>query len=65
MTKTIRKGGEYLLRDTPCEDVFTPEDFSDEQKQIAETTEQFVLNEILPHIDNINTFLRLGDLYRL
>ena len=54
MTKTIRKGGEYLLRDTPCEDVFTPEDFSDEQKQIAETTEQFVLNEILPHIDEID-----------
>jgi len=54
MTKKILKGGEYLIRDVPCEDIFTPEDFSDEQRQIAETTEQFVENEILPHIEEID-----------
>ena len=42
MSKKILAGGEYLITETPCADVFTPEDFSDEQRAIAETTEQFV-----------------------
>ncbi len=54
MTEKILKGGEYLIVDVSCEDVFTPEDFSDEQKQIAETTEQFIQNEIIPHIEEID-----------
>ncbi len=53
MNKQILKGGEYLVAETPCEAVFTPEDFSDEQRAIAETTTQFVENEIFPHIDEI------------
>jgi alkylation response protein AidB-like acyl-CoA dehydrogenase len=53
MNKRILKGGEYLVTETPCEAVFTPEDFSDEQRAIAETTTQFVENEILPHIEEI------------
>jgi alkylation response protein AidB-like acyl-CoA dehydrogenase len=53
MNKRILKGGEYLVAETPCEAVFTPEDFSDEQRAIAETTTQFVENEILPHIEEI------------
>ena len=53
MAKKIMKGGEYLITETPCEDVFTPEDFSDEQRQMGETTEQFVTNEIVPHIEEI------------
>jgi alkylation response protein AidB-like acyl-CoA dehydrogenase len=53
MTKKILKGGEYLVAETPCDAVFTPEDFSDEQRAIAETTTQFVENEIFPHIEEI------------
>jgi len=53
MTDTIMKGGEYLIAETACEDIFTPEDFSDEQRQFAETTEQFVENEIVPHLEDI------------
>ena len=30
--KTILKGGEYLLTSTDPEDVFTPEDYTEEQK---------------------------------
>ncbi|MDT8445149.1 MAG: acyl-CoA dehydrogenase family protein, partial [Desulfuromonadales bacterium] len=37
----------------PCEAVFTPEDFSDEQRAIAATTTQFVENEIFPHLEEI------------
>ncbi|NNK96795.1 MAG: acyl-CoA dehydrogenase [Desulfobacterales bacterium] len=54
MTEKILKGGEYLITETPCESVFTPEDFSDEQRQFAETTEQFIKNEIFPHIEEID-----------
>lgn len=47
-------GGEYLIAETPCENVFTPEDFTDEQRQMGETTEQFIANEISPHIEEID-----------
>lgn len=54
MAGKLLKGGEYLVAETPCEEVFTPEDFSDEQRQMGETTEQFIKNEILPHIEEID-----------
>jgi alkylation response protein AidB-like acyl-CoA dehydrogenase len=54
MTKKILKGGEYLIHDVSCGEIFTPEDFSDEQRQIGATTEQFVANEIMPHLDEID-----------
>lgn len=53
MTRKILKGGEYLVAVVDCQEVFTPEDFSDEQRAIGETTEQFVQNDILPHIEEI------------
>jgi alkylation response protein AidB-like acyl-CoA dehydrogenase len=48
MTGNICNGGEYLVKNVDYRDVFTPEDFTDEQKQIAETTDQFIASEILP-----------------
>ncbi|NOY14157.1 MAG: acyl-CoA dehydrogenase [Deltaproteobacteria bacterium] len=54
MSEHIYKGGEYLVTEVGCDEIFTPEEFSDEQKQIAETTEQFVANEIVPHIEEID-----------
>jgi len=54
MADTLLKGGEYLIAEVKAEDVFTPEDFSDEQRQFGETTEQFVANEILPRIEEID-----------
>ncbi|MDK9709091.1 MAG: acyl-CoA dehydrogenase family protein [Desulforhopalus sp.] len=48
MGKKIINGGEYLLRAVACSEVFTPEDFTDEHKQIAQTTEDFVAAEIMP-----------------
>jgi len=53
MAERIFKGGEYLVAEVTKDDVFTPEDFTDEQRQIAETTEQFVINDILPHAEEI------------
>ncbi len=54
MAEKILNGGEYLIAETSCEDVFTPEDFTDEQRQMGETTEQFVAAEIVPHIEEID-----------
>ncbi len=53
MTENILKGGEYLISEISCADIFTPEDFTDEQRQMGQTTEQFVQNEIMPHHDEI------------
>ena len=33
--------------------MFTPEDFTDEQKMIAKTTEDFVDKEVLPQVENL------------
>ena len=41
-------GGAFLIEDLAPEDIFTPEDFSAEQKQIAELTLSFAENEVLP-----------------
>jgi len=53
MEKKLLKGAEYLLTEVSKDTVFTPEDFTDEQKQIANTTEEFALNEVLPALDEI------------
>jgi butyryl-CoA dehydrogenase len=42
------KGGGFLLEELRPQDVFTPEDFSDEHRQIAKTAAEFTLNEVVP-----------------
>ena len=42
------KGGSFLTEEREPQDVFTPEDFSDEHRQIANTTVEFTTNEVLP-----------------
>ncbi len=51
--KVINKGGEFLLNEAVGVKLFVPEDFSPEQRQIAETTEAFVNNEILPDLERM------------
>src|SRR5215211_1783005 len=48
MEKEYMKGGEFLIADTV--EIFTPEDFSEEQRMIGETTREFVDNEIHPQL---------------
>ena len=50
---TIRKGGSFLLEDVPPEEIFTPEDFTEEHHMIISTTERFVKNEIAPNIEKL------------
>src|SRR5512145_1394337 len=49
----IPKGGEYLISEASAKDVFTPEDFTDEQKQLGETARQFVVNEVLTNVEKL------------
>jgi len=49
-TDKIIKGGSFLIEDVTYEQVFTPEDYSDEHKMIAKTTKEFVENEVLPQV---------------
>jgi alkylation response protein AidB-like acyl-CoA dehydrogenase len=42
------KGGSFLIEDRAPEEVFTPEDFTDEQRMIGETSADFVEKEVLP-----------------
>ena len=53
MTQEPAKGGEFLLTDAVGKRTFSPEDFSDEQRQFAETTEEFIKKEVLPYLDRI------------
>jgi butyryl-CoA dehydrogenase len=46
-------GGSFLIEDLTSEEVFTPEDLSLEQRQIAETTTQFAEDRIAPQIPEI------------
>lgn len=47
--KNILRGGQFLVKETPCEDVFTPEDFSEEQIMMKESVKEFVDREIWPN----------------
>jgi butyryl-CoA dehydrogenase len=47
------RGGAFLIEEESPADVFTPEDFTDEQRQIAKTTADFAVNEVLPLADEI------------
>ncbi|MBV9147213.1 MAG: acyl-CoA dehydrogenase family protein [Acidobacteria bacterium] len=51
--KTRIAGGSFLIEDRAPEDIFTPEDFTDEHQQIAQTIEEFALKEIVPQIEKI------------
>jgi len=42
------KGGSFLIEERQPQDVFTPEDFSEEHRQIAKTATEFTANEVLP-----------------
>lgn len=48
LEKDILRGGQFLVKETSCDDIFTPEDFSEEQKMMLETVKEFVDREIWP-----------------
>lgn len=51
--KQVVQGGSFLIEDRTTDEVFTPEDFTEEHRMIAETTRQFIDNEVVPRIDEL------------
>ena len=49
LTKDILRGGQFLVKETDCEDVFTLEDLSEEQKMMRDSTKEFVDRELWAH----------------
>ncbi|GET46206.1 acyl-CoA dehydrogenase family protein [Capnocytophaga felis] len=43
------RGGEFLVKETLCENIFTPEDFSEEQILMRDTVKEFIDKEIYPN----------------
>ena len=44
-------GGQFLLEETSPATIFTPEDFTDEQRAIAATVRAFIDRSVLPHYE--------------
>ncbi len=42
------KGGEFLVKDLTWENIFTPEDFSEEQRMMLESAKEFIDREVWP-----------------
>ena len=45
----ITRGGQFIVKETKCENVFTPEDFSEEQIMMRDSVKEFVDKEIWPN----------------
>ena len=47
--KEILRGGQFLVKESKCEDIFTPEDFTEEQQMMRDAVKEFNDREIIPH----------------
>ncbi len=47
--KELLRGGQFLVKEIDCEDIFTLEDFNEEQLMMKESLIEFVDREIWPH----------------
>jgi len=47
--KDVTRGGQFLVKETKSEDIFTPEDFSEEQLMMKQMVKEFVDKEIWPN----------------
>lgn len=52
-TKELIRGGSFLIDAGSADDVFVPEEYTEEQKMIAKTTEDFVNKEVRPHLEEL------------
>jgi alkylation response protein AidB-like acyl-CoA dehydrogenase len=54
-TTSAIKGGEFLIRETFAHEVFIPEEFNEEQKMIMQQCKDFLVKEIYPRLDDIDS----------
>jgi alkylation response protein AidB-like acyl-CoA dehydrogenase len=48
-TTNKTRGGQFLVKETSCDDIFTPEDFNEEQIMMRDSVKEFVDKEIWPN----------------
>ncbi len=53
-SKAALKGAEFLVKETSPNEIFIPEDFSEEQRMIREMAEQFITKEVTPVLDRLD-----------
>lgn len=53
--KKALQGGEWLVRESGYQDVFTPEEWTEEQQMIAQTCRDFITQEVSPNLDRIDS----------
>ena len=60
-------GGSFLIEERKPEEVFTPEDFTEQHLLIARTAEEFAIKEIVPNIEKLEhkDFALLRELVRV
>jgi len=46
--KNLLRGGQFLVKEIDCDDLFTPEDFSEEQNMMRDAVTEFVDREVWP-----------------
>ena len=51
--RTKTTGGSFLLEDHQLDNVFTPEDFNEDQQMVAKLADEFATNEVLPQVEKI------------
>lgn len=49
------KGGEFIIRDTKANEIFIPEEWTEEQKMLADMCKDFIKTEIMPHLDRMDS----------
>lgn len=54
-TRRAIKGGEFLIRETEANEIFIPEEFTEEQQMIRQQCEDFLKKEIWPRLDEIDS----------
>jgi len=53
VSRSLNRGGAFLVASTVPEDVFTPADLNDDQRLLGKTVEEFVAKEVVPNIPEL------------
>lgn len=55
MSKDAIKGGEFIIRNTTPDQIFIPEEWTEEQRMIAQMCDDFIEQEVTPNLDRIDS----------
>lgn len=52
--ENVQTGGGFIISETGYNNIFIPEDFTEEHKMVAEMCHQFIDNEVLPNLNDLD-----------